>query len=437
MNTTRLLLVLLLWSLLWPVQAQDTDIPPQIAFLNSSGQLIVSAADGEMRWIVTNPGEQLHPVLGFSWSPDGRRLFYAVQGEGRVSLRIWEREAQTGAEVGTVQAPASGGEWLDDAVRVAGAEQDGFYSLSGTSARVPTVAMLISPFQTAQPHLPAASSLSFNGDYTFGLRSGEYGLFSLGEPFQGLGVRNESDAVRSGLWSDVLPLVAYWGTQADGVSVLAVTAAESLATLTLASEGSTPLQPIAWFPGTGLLVYRDASSQIRTADVGCLVGGTCTENPLESGPRLLPPSATQVQIQGERIVYRDGNDILALDMACLAEATCAESAQLVATQAAPRTLVHFAGERIAYTAFLTDAANPADREVRVIDANCLPEDCPGTPLLVPNAIAGMLSPQGDYLLVEVLGDGLYSVRVQDGSRAYLTGSLGEPGEGLLTARWSN
>src|SRR5215470_6015853 len=94
-----------------PVSAQGS---ANAAFINSSGQLIVSSGDGSYRWIVTNPGESLASPLGFTWSPDGRRLFFAVNN-GAVSLRIGDLASQSVAEIGQASGSAiTGGQWTPD-----------------------------------------------------------------------------------------------------------------------------------------------------------------------------------------------------------------------------------------------------------------------------------------------------------------------------------
>lgn len=68
-------LLIVICLLLIPTSIQAQLGPPQVAYLNSSGQLIVAGADGVTRWIISNPGETLHPTVGYTWSPDGCDCF--------------------------------------------------------------------------------------------------------------------------------------------------------------------------------------------------------------------------------------------------------------------------------------------------------------------------------------------------------------------------
>jgi hypothetical protein len=58
---------------------------PKVALINEAAQLVVVSADGMMNWIVTRPDEVLHPTLGYTWSHDGVRLFFAIQVGGRLA----------------------------------------------------------------------------------------------------------------------------------------------------------------------------------------------------------------------------------------------------------------------------------------------------------------------------------------------------------------
>lgn len=427
-------LVLVVLGLLPVAAAQDTDTP-LLAFLNSSGQLVVASADGVTRWIVSNPGETIHPALGFSWSADGDLLFYAVQeDEDRVSLRIGDAATQSSAEVGSAVEPVSGGEWVGNFVRVVDATTDALYSLQGISQQREANAELLSPYALGDAHLAGVSSFSEASNAIFAWQNGGYGLLVDGN-FRGLGIFNNRRSVRSGLWATSEPLVAYWGTVSEtGASTLAVTNAETGAVALLSGNSSTPLQPILWLADNTVLIFRDASSQLRAADLACLLS-SCALNPLEASVAFLPPSANDVQqIADGRVIFHEGENLLAIDPACIAEDTCLENMIVLAQQVAPRTFVDAVESRIAFTAYQNSATDPTDRRAVVLDADCPPEDnC--VPFSVPNARAGFLSTDERYLVADVLDDGLYIVSVEDGSRVYLTGS--SQGNDLLqTTRWN-
>jgi len=426
-------LLFLLIFLIFPAQAQGSDAP-LLAFLNSSGQLVVASADGATRWIVSNPGETLRPELGFSWSPDGTQIFYAVQqGNQQTSLRIGDATTQSIVEVGTVSGMVSGGEWVGDAVRVVSDDADALYSQDRIVQSSNSVAHLLTPFQVSEAYLARVSSFSANTDVAFAQRNGGYGLLSPNGDFSGLGIGNARAARRSGLWADDEPLVAYWGnTSETGDNALAVTNAETGSTITLTVSSSTPVQPILWLTDSTTLVYRDASSQLRAANVACLLD-QCASNPLEAGIMFLPASANDVQqISDERVVFRAEEALYSLDPACLDEDACPENIVILLEQVAPRTFFDAVGSSIAITIYSDTATDPADRTALVLDTTCS-EDC--VPFAVPNAISGLLSPDEDYLVADVLGDGLYIVSVNEGSRVYLTGS-GSRNDLLQTMRWN-
>lgn len=421
-------LIICLMIAIMPVQAQTE--APLLAFINSSGQLVISSADGATRWIATNPGEQLYKALGYTWSPDGTQLFFAVERAGLISLRIGQVRAQTSVEVAQVAAPAYGGEWVNaDQVRVISGEGDALYSTNSTTAAVPALSAIASPFNTTQPNLVNARAISPAGNAFFGLRDGEY-VLGRGDNAQSLGLRNQADARNSGLWSG--DWVAYWGTQsATGQSALAVTHAASGQTAALSSDSSTPLQPIAWLTTGPSLIYRDPMGQLRVADFACLQSG-CDGSPFDAAITILPASASEVQVVDQMIYFRDNATIQALDSACIAENACLDRRITLAQNAAPRTLVHVVGQTLVYTAFAQEATNPADRSIQRLDTACLPDACEPR-LVLPDAVAGLLAPSGQYVVAEVIGDGLYTLRLSDLNPVFLAEVV--ENDALVYARW--
>src|ERR687898_341918 len=106
------LLLLVCLAAVTPAVAQGAG--PFLAFLNSSGQLIVSSGDGSYRWIVTNPGETVNRQIGFSWSPQGRQVFFAMGSANDLSLRVADIVTQSASEIGRASGQVSGGNWTPD-----------------------------------------------------------------------------------------------------------------------------------------------------------------------------------------------------------------------------------------------------------------------------------------------------------------------------------
>ncbi len=163
-----LFLVLVGTALVWAQGAA-----PSVAFVNSSGQLVVASGDGLARWIVANPGETLAQPLGFTWSPDGRRVFFAVNAGGAASLRVGDVASQSVAEIGQASGALSGGQWTPDGRSVlVGADNAllAFPADGGGPAvlqQFGSQVRLISPYANDRPNLPAAQSLSPDGQFVF------------------------------------------------------------------------------------------------------------------------------------------------------------------------------------------------------------------------------------------------------------------------------
>lgn len=406
------LLCMLLWIVALPVSAQSG---PLVAFVNDAGQLIVAGADGAMRWIITNPGENLHPVAGFSWSPNGSRLFFAVQqSDGSVSLRIGEVASQTYQEIGLSSGNLSGGTWLDNATVL--------YSDNGLLVTAGFEASVFSPFADSSPNLAGPQNAYQDGSL-FVWQGGSYVLNGNVLP----GYQPNPETRSSGLWSNAAALVAYAAYAEDGNTAVYVanTAGQTLA---LNSGRSTPMVPEGWIPGTTWLLYRDAAGQVRLTDTGCLLSG-CGDNPLEYGVVVLPASASEVQASEGAIFYRDNEMINAVSLDCLQSNTCLDMVFNIGGQAAPDTLLSMGGGVLVYTAYTQNPFDEADREIRLGGTGCL--DC-GTSTVLTGAVAGLVSPDGRYVVADIIGDGLYAVNLNNLNRVYLSG----PGADLLKARWN-
>lgn len=413
---------------------------PNVAFVNSSGQVVVSGGDGGFRWIVTNPGETLAQPVGFTWSPSGRQLFFAVDMGGVVSLRVGDIAAQSVTEIGQVNGAVSGGDWLPDGSGIVIASGGSLLLVPANGGGPATLgsggASLISSFAADRPNVPVAHSLSPNGRAALFQTGGQYTLLSVSNgattPLTGT---NDANAPQSGLWSPNGALVAYWGF--SGSSILSVTNADNGQTVTLNSGSSVPMTPLAWQPASTWLVYRDAANTVRAADLSCLNGG-CGANPLESGSELLPATASDVQFGGsDWVIFRDGEAVKAVNLGCVSSGNCLNSAVTLGQNAAPRTWVSVGGDTVVYTAYTQDANNPNDREVRAVSLGCLsnPSSCQPTSLL-GQAVAGLVSPDGAYVVVDQAGSGVNALYIPGANLTYLSDSLGgQLGTGLNLARW--
>ncbi len=375
-----LLVILCLIGLLFTAgSAAAQTNAPLVAFANSSGQLIVSSGDGGYRWIITNPGEA---VAGTTlWSPRGDQLLFAVGSGGSASLRAANVSQQTISEIGQV-----GGEPL---------------------------------------------SLSSDGSTLFIQQpDGSYALQAINSGgVVALPLSNDLGARYSGLWSDAAPLVAYWGFA--GNSQLAVTDAANAATITLDSGRTAPITPLAWRPGSTELVYRDASGFVRLADLACLQS-TCGANPLETGAALLPAEVTDVHVTADWAFFRSGENIGAINLSCAAGNTCQNAQVLIANSAAPQTTLSVGRTTLVYTAYTQNANDINDREVRALDLNCLssPSSCAPQTVL-SGAVAGAISADARYAVVEQVNGGLSSLDLNTGAAAYLA----DKGASLAGARW--
>lgn len=444
----RLLCVFLIVLLALGGAASAQGQTPLVAFVNSSGQVVVASGDGQVRWIVTNPGELLAQPVGYTWSPDGEHLLLAISAGGGVSLRTAEIASQTVREIGQLEGAPSGGEWTPDgnAVVVASGSQLLRFGIDGTMTPLVSgqgALALYSPFASDRPQVAGGGGLSPDGRYLFYWQSeGGQGRYHLLDVNSGavtpLAVVNDANARQSGLWAERAPLVAYWGTD-GGSSVLAVTHAASGQTVTLNSGRTVPVTPLAWASGGAQLIYRDTSNFIRLTDLSCLTQGGCVGSPLENGVELLPATASEVQIPpGSTWVYfRDGDNVGALDLRCANGGNCLDSIVTLGGQAVQRLWIHAAGNTLAYTAYTSDPNNPADREARVVDLRCATNPATCQPVaLASQAVAGLVSPDGAYVAADLIGSGLHVLRVADRLQTYMSGSLGsQPGAGLTLARW--
>ena len=282
-----LLVVFCLLSIALPAAQARQSASPLVAFVNSSGQLIVSSGDGSYRWIVTNPGEKL--AGDPAWSDSG--LLFVVGGSLRAGSVSQQSASDVGKAAGTLLSVSANGKFV-------------FYQAS-------------------------------DGSYQIQGQDGSGGF--------ALPITNDLGARYSGLWSGTL--VAYWGY--SGNSTLAVTDAAAQQTVTLDSGRSAPITPLAWRPKSTQLIFRDATGSIRLVDLACLQGG-CSTNPLENAATLTAAD-TDIATDGTWLYFRADTNINAVKLdcgsSCTGVAIAANAAPQTALSAAGGTLIYTAYEQ--------------------------------------------------------------------------------------------
>lgn len=385
-------LLLLLWIPLSTAQSNS-----MLAFLNGSGQLVVSSGDGATRWIVTNPGQLIDDSLGFAWTADGD-LTFALTGAGVFS------------GVPNTQAIAT----------VDSGDMANLSYLRGLNSR---------------PNIAQPQGISADGQYAFVSDSGRYLMVSLNSNVTSqLPIGGTGNAQSSGLWADNTPLVAYWGLDNNtSNTALSVLHAASQNMIIVDSGSSIPMPPIAWLPNTTGLVFRTATGDVQIADVGCVVNG-CADNPLERGVSVAPSSANHIQVTASHVYYVDGEQVIGVELSCVQSNSCLDSRFVTGENVVPLSMIHASNNRLVYTSYASDPNNPSDRTVQLVDLTCT-LNCPSQPIL-NGAMAGLLSPTADYLMVDIVGEGLNILQLNNGSLVYLTDTMGgQLGAGLNTARW--
>jgi len=431
------LLCLIFLMISAPAFAQNGSL---VAFVNNSGQLIISSADGGYRWIVTNPGETLVPQVGYTWSPSGNQLFFAVNAYGTTSLRFANPGSQAAYEAAQISGGSlSGGAWTPDGrgivfsdgstIRLLGTDSSLTDLVSGQAG-----ARVFSPYADDRPNLPGADVFSADGRYLFYQQGdGRYAVAALdGSSAFPLPGSNEANVRESGLWSNVAPFVAYWGY--EGNSILSATNAANGQTVTLDSGRAAPITPILWRPNSTQLLYRDATGYVRAADLSCLNAG-CASNPLDSGVEVLPPTATEITTDGATLYYQDGTNLMAVGLNCINAANCAGSAVMLAGNAAPGSLISVGGPTLAFTGFAANPNDMNDRLAQFVQLNGCQSSGGCAALSAGPGTTGLVAGTGGAAVVDIPGSGLQSINLSSGTAAYLSDSLGLAG--LIGARWNS
>lgn len=399
-----------------------------VAYTNAAGQLVVTSADGGYRWVLTNPGENLSPALGFRWAQNGERLFFAVDQGGEVSLRAAEVSSQNVTEIGRVpNNNLSGGEWTPDhsGVLVSTGDRLTWYPVSGTAMDI------LAGQSGLSLRTPALDSRvgwrSLSPDARTLVYRDAYGSTVALPLTGGTPVTLASGADPSapgGLWTDDGGLVAVAGSN-QIVAYSPLTGALAQA----AGASAVPPAPLIWLPGSSILLYQDGAGAVRVADVSCLRSGPC--DPFASAVPVLPASAHDLRVVNGSLVYLDGENVNSVPTSCLSTGGCAPVT--VAGSAAPGTGLDVRGNVLAYTAYTTNPNDPADREARILDLNCLNGGGCAPRAVGAGAQAGALSPDGRSMVL-VSPAGLSLVDWATGAQS----SLSDPayGQFIRSARWN-
>ncbi|MEM6529903.1 MAG: hypothetical protein AAF653_16505 [Chloroflexota bacterium] len=315
MNRVQTLLIAALLAVLVfvvPVAAAQGNTP-QLAYVNSSGQLVVTSADGATRWVVTNPNEPLVNRANLAWAPNGQQLFFAVNTGSGTSLRMANTSSQSVTEIGTVDSSVNGGEWSPDGRSVVMGSGQGIVSAAGSAA------VIIPGGQ-----LTGGQAFSPNGRFLFYHNGGGYSLAGAnGANPVTLPGRNDATAAGAGLWADSGAVVAYWTFTDGGTSALNVTNAANGETLMLDSGTSVPVTPLAWLPNSQTLLYRSAQGVVAV-DASCVQRG-CSEAPAQTA--ILPVTAANVLVTDNNVLVFTGNGgIFGINASCVSAGNCADGA---------------------------------------------------------------------------------------------------------------
>ena len=401
---------------------------PLVAFTNAAGQLVVTSAGSGYRWVLTNPGEILSPALGFNWAHNGDRLFFAVDQGGEVSLRAAEVSSQNAVEIGRLpNANLSGGEWTPDnsGVLVSSGDRLTWYPVAGTATDI------LAGQSGLAMRTPALDSRTgwraLSPDARTLIYRDAYGA-SVALPLTGGGpvtlAAGVDPSAAGGLWADDGGLVALAG----GNQIVAYSPSSG-ALAQAAGASAMPPAPLIWLPGSSALLYQDGAGSVRAADLACLRSGPC--DPFAAALPVLPASARGLRVVNSSLVYLDGEAINSVPLSCLSTGGCAPV--LVASAAAPGTGLDVQGPLLAYTAYTANPNDPADREARVLDVNCLSAGGCAPRTIAGAAQSGALSPGGQALVL-FSPAGLTLADLASGAQSPLSDPAA--GQSTRSARWN-
>lgn len=361
-----------------PIQAQQT---PLLAYVNAGGQLVISGTDANFRWIVTNPGEPIVANTNLVWSPDGSRLFYAVQGTDSVSLRVASPGNQTSTELTAIGGAVMGGEWMPNGQGIIIGANNGLNLIAINNGDV----TLIAPnarLTSGQTISPDGRSLFYHADGQFTLQSNTSAVALPGT--------NNASAAGIGIWSDVEAWVAFWVQTAQGTSALNVTSANSGETLTIDTGSTVPVTPLQWIPDSTILIYRSARG-IGAVDVSCLTAGC---NQIPQTVFFLPVNVGGMAISNNTLIYMLGGSVRVASTDCITNGNCENSASQIEAATA-NSPMKVAGRLAAYTA--------GDGTLHLLDLACVDSgNCTPIATGVTGSI-NTIAPDGQNLLVTSSG----------------------------------
>lgn len=361
---------------------------PLLAYVNAGTQLVITGADGNFRWVVTSPGEQLAPDVNLAWSPDGARLFFAVRTASGTSLRTAAPSSQMMSEFATVGGAVQGGEWHNNSIVLA--TLDGIVQVNVETG----AASVVAPGGQAINE----QMVSPDGDFLFYHNGSGFALTPLNDFSEmALPGRNDATAAGVGVWAEDAPLVAYWTFGAAGTSVLNVTNATTGDTLTLDSDSAVPVTPLAWLQNT--LIYRSATG------VFALDGRSGASVP------ILPVTASHIRLTDTGVlIYTDNGVVFGAGAACIATGDCIANAVPLGSTSGTLAVN---GNTTAFTA--------PDGTVQAVALGCVDA---GTCSPTATGISGMVvsvSPDGNFVLAASQGAAqMINLAVADAS-VYLRG----------------
>ena len=349
-NILALWVASLLATLFMAAPAAAQNNAALLAYENAGGQLVVASADGNFRWIITSPNEQLLPTSNLVWSPNGQQLLHIVRGANGNSLRVAQPQQQAVLEIASINGPLSGGAWLSNNTVIAGTGGGltVFDTASGNASAL---------FPGAS--ITSGETVSPDGRFVFYAREGQLAVGSSNGGAENLLGTNTANAPGVGLWAQNAPVVAYWTTSANGTTVLGITNAQSGETVAVDTNSAVPVTPQMWLPGTLTLLYRSPVG-LMALDASCIQQG-CSQVP--TPVTVLTATSAQISAasQGSVLVYAANGDIFAVSANCVSAGTCADTAITVGNVSGNSRL-HTAGTTAAYTG--------ADNVVRTLDARC-------------------------------------------------------------------
>ena len=363
------------------LSAQDVaqaDVP-EVAYVNSSGQLIIASSDGATRWILTNPGEQVNSAISYDWSPSHQRLLFAVGSGAATEFRIADLGGQSITSLGLIEA-ASGAVWLDDnQVRI----------VSAGDAAVPSGVSLANGRWMAD-----------NGRDIV-LRRDRQLVLATSQQETALPLAGDDTTVVEASWNGSGQHLAVSGLNDGNQPTLLVIDLSSGASWQASSAYGAPVLPLLWLNDDQLL-YRDDSGQVRLFDTACADAGQCA-SPFDSAPVLLPASADEVTSAGGFLYYSDNTVLKHAPLSCIGTGDCVFQSTSIASLL-PRTPIDVRGDRLAFTRVADGSGAIASASAVIADASCA-DLC----VLFDaglNSVAGPMTDDGSALIFYRVGEGL-------------------------------